>query len=195
MERRTATLTAPAQGLFHVLEGFRLLGAPGVRSIVILPLLVNVLLFAGGMYWALGRFGVWIAWAEDKLPTWLDWLRFLLWPLLVGAALMVAFYTFTIVANFIAAPFNGMLAERVERHLTGQFPAGGGTQGVAGLIRSIPQSLGRELRKLAYYLPRAAVCLLVFLIPVAGGVAGPVVWFLFSAWMMTIQYTDYTFDN
>jgi len=132
---------------------------------------------------------------EEKLPAWLDWLRFLLWPILLLAALMVITYTFSLVANFIAAPFNGLLAERVEQHLTGLPPPGGGTQGVSGLIRSIPKSLSRELRKFVYYLPRAVGCLILFLIPLVGGLLGPVVWFLFSAWMMSIEYTDYTFDN
>lgn len=32
-------------------------------------------------------------------------------------------------------------------------------------------------------------------IPVIGQTVFPVVWFIFSAWMMSIQYCDYPFDN
>lgn len=195
MGRPANTIASPVRGLFHLLRGFQILTAPGVRSIVIIPLLVNILLFAAGMYWAIQKFTAWINYIESKLPGWLDWLKFLLWPILLITALMIIAYSFTIVANFVAAPFNGMLAERAERHLTGQFPSRGATHGISGLIKSIPQSLGRELRKFVYYLPRAVGCLLVFLIPVAGGVMGPVVWFLFTAWMMSIEYSDFTFDN
>ena len=52
--------------------------------------------------------------------------------------------------------------------------------------------MGRELSKLIYYIPRAiGFLLLFFLLPVIG----QVLWFLFSAWMMAIQYCDYPFDN
>ena len=40
-----------------------------------------------------------------------------------------------------------------------------------------------------------AIPLILFLIPVVGQTLAPVLWFLFSAWMMAIQYVDYPFDN
>jgi CysZ protein len=48
------------------------------------------------------------------------------------------------------------------------------------------------MSKLLYYLPRAlGFLLLFFILPVAG----QILWFLFSAWMMAVQYCDYPFDN
>src|SRR5690606_31007012 len=64
--------------------------------------------------------------------------------------------------------------------------------GVAGMLKDIPRTLGRELRKLAYYLPRLLVFgLLFFMLPVVG----QFLWLAFSGWMMAIQYLDYPFDN
>ena len=57
---------------------------------------------------------------ERSDPTGLGGARWLLWPIFALAVMLVGFYTFALVANFIAAPFNGMLAEAVERYLTGQ---------------------------------------------------------------------------
>jgi CysZ protein len=53
----------------------------------------------------------------------------------------------------------------------------------------------REWQKFAWYLPRAIVLLLLYFIPGIGQTVAPVLWFLFSAWMLAIQYCDYPFDN
>lgn len=53
----------------------------------------------------------------------------------------------------------------------------------------------REWQKLAWYLPRAIVLLILYFIPGIGQTVAPVLWFLFSAWMLAIQYCDYPFDN
>lgn len=37
--------------------------------------------------------------------------------------------------------------------------------------------------------------LLLYFIPGVGQTVAPVLWFLFSAWMLAIQYCDYPFDN
>ena len=53
-----------------------------------------------------------INWLLSPLPGWLDWLRYILWPLFAVAAVLVTFFTFSLVANLVASPFNGLLAER-----------------------------------------------------------------------------------
>lgn len=52
----------------------------------------------------------------------------------------------------------------------------------------------RELSKLAYYLPRLLLLLILSFIPVVN-ILAPFLWFLFGAWMMAIQYCDYPMDN
>lgn len=37
--------------------------------------------------------------------------------------------------------------------------------------------------------------LLLYFVPGIGQTVVPVVWFLFGAWMLAIQYCDYPFDN
>ena len=62
-------------------------------------------------------------------------------------------------------------------------------------MKDIPRIMKREWQKLARYLPRAIVLLLLYFIPGVGQTVAPVLWFLFSAWMLAIQYCDYPFDN
>jgi CysZ protein len=110
----------PFAGAACMLQGLRLIGQPGLRRFVAIPLLVNSLLFAGLIWLGWHELETLTAWLEGWLPSWLSWLRWLLWPLFVLTALLIVFYGFSVVANTIAAPFNGLLAERVEQYLTGQ---------------------------------------------------------------------------
>ena len=127
-----------------------------------------------------------------SLPDWLAFLEYLLWPLFVALVLLIVFFTFTLLANIVAAPFNGFLAEKVEVVVRGQdpFPA----FSWAELAAMVPRTLGRELRKLGYFLPRAAALLVLSLIPGLNLIAAPL-WLLFGVWMMAVQYIDYPADN
>jgi len=88
-----------------------------------------------------------------SLPGWLSFLDFLLCPLFVVLLLLMVFFTFTLLANIIAAPFNGFLAEKVEVVVRGEdtFPPFSWNE----LLAMVPRTLKRELRKLSYFLPRA----------------------------------------
>lgn len=98
---------------------------------------------------------------------------------------------FSTLANWIAAPFNGLLAEQLEARLTGATPP---DTGIFGIMKDVPRIMKREWQKLAWYLPRAIVLLvLYFILALANHRAGVVV--LFSARMLAIQYCDYPFDN
>jgi CysZ protein len=178
-------------GMHYLLTGLRLLRQPGLRRYVAVPLLVSTLLFAGALY----GLGHWLEILLDgllgKLPGWLDWLRYLLWPLFALAGVLVVFYTFSIFTNLVAAPFNGMLAEAVEKHLTGQPIDTGGWRALA---RDIVPSLLSELRKLLYFAVRAVPLGILFLVP-GINVAAPFVWALFSAWMLAVEYIDYPMAN
>ena len=179
-----------SSGPGYLIQGFTLLRKPGLRRFVLMPLLINILLFGGLVWWAYG----WVEGASEyligKLPEWLHWLRHVVVPVFVLTSLVVIFYGFSILANLIAAPFNGLLAEAVECHLTGKTLQGDWRQ----LLRDILPSIFSELRKLLYFLLRAVPLLLLLLIPVFN-IAGSVLWVLFSAWMMTVQYIDYPMAN
>ncbi|MDP2560172.1 sulfate transporter CysZ [Psychrobium sp. 1_MG-2023] len=179
-------------GASYFLKGFDLIQTKGLRSFVLIPLIVNVLLFSSAFYYLFLQLDGFFVYLDGYLPEFLSWLKFILWPLAVISLLVVFSFLFSSVANWIAAPFNGLLAEKVECHLTGQ-PAP--TTTTADVVKDIPRTLHREWTKLAYYLPRAIGCLILFFIPIVGQTVAPVLWFLFSAWMMAIQYCDYPFDN
>ncbi|MBV2133753.1 sulfate transporter CysZ [Pseudomonas sp. MAP12] len=184
--------TQALSGPGYLAAGLRLILRPGLRLFVLLPLTINLLLFIGLSVLAFQQFGYWVDALMPGLPGWLSFLEYLLWPLFVVLVLLILFFGFTLLANLIAAPFNGFLAEKVEAVVRGRDdapPFSGGE-----LLAMIPRTLGRELRKLGYFLPRALGLLVLSLIPGLNLIAAPL-WLLFGVWMMAVQYIDYPADN
>ncbi|HEY9199821.1 MAG TPA: sulfate transporter CysZ [Gammaproteobacteria bacterium] len=180
------------KGFAYLLEGLRLIRLPGLRRFVVIPLLVNTLLFTGLMFAAVYGFERLLDYLLSFLPDWLHWLQYLLWPLFAVSVLLILVYSFTLIANLIAAPFNGVLAEAVEKHLGGQSLEQTGNW--RALLADIVPSLLSELQKLGYFGLRALPLLLLFVIP-GINLAAPVLWTVFSAWMLALEYADYPLGN
>ncbi len=178
------------QGFQFLLSGFKLILKPGVRFYVLIPLLINSLLFASAIIYGASSLNELIGWLIAKW-SWMEWIEWLLWPVFVIIALAIVFFGFSIVANLIGAPFNSFLAEAVERTLTGQKTE---SDCNLPLIQIIIVSIKNEFQKLLYFVIRALPLLLIFMIPMVN-IAAPVIWFLFTAWMLALEYGDYPMGN
>ena len=184
------------QSASYVVKGWRLVRQPGLRRFVLFPLLVNLLVFGGIGWWvsawatdwldSLGLFSRWGDWwIVQALQTVLNWL--------VSVILVFSLaFVFTLLANLIGAPFNGLLAERVEAYLTGK--GTGPSPSWLTLINSLPRLMGSEIRKLLYLLICILPLLLLQFIPLINLLA-PVLLFLFGAWMFALEYMDYPLGN
>lgn len=179
-------------GFGYFFYGIKLATTPGLRRFVLLPLLANIIIIGAGLYYVLGQMNIWVDDIMSFLPGFLSWLSYLLWPLMTIAILVVSMYYFTTLTNFIASPFNGLLAEKVERMLDGHKPE---DEGIGAFFKDMPRIFAREWRKLIYTLPKMIGLFILLLIPGLGQTIGPIVWFLFASWMCAIQYCDYPFDN
>lgn len=180
-------------GAAYFFDGFSLILTKGLKRFVLVPLVINILLFSIAFYFLLDYIQASVDYLVNIVPEWMgfikDALAYILWPIAVITVLLIFALLFGTLANWIAAPFNGLLCEKVERHLTG---ASLGNEGILDAIKDTPRMFSREISKFGYFIPRALGFLLIFfLVPVIG----QVVWFLFSAWMMAVQYVDYPFDN
>jgi CysZ protein len=119
-------------------------------------------------------------------------LHWLLWLLFILTVLVVLFYTFSLVANLIAAPFNGLLAERVEKMIA---PASSAPRPSADSSwRDLLFSPLAELRKLLYFVVWAIPLVVLSFVPVAN-VAAPVLWAVSTSWMLALEYADYPLGN
>jgi CysZ protein len=188
-----AAMPAPAlSGPQYLSQGLKLVLSPGLRLFVLLPLSINLVLFCGLIYLAIHQFGMWVDTFMPTLPDWLSFLSYVLWPLFVALVLLMVFFSFTMIANIIAAPFNGFLSEKVEAVVRGVDESPAFSWGE--LAAMVPRTLAREARKLGYMLPRMLGLFILSFIPVVNLVAAPL-WLLFGVWMMAIQYIDYPADN
>lgn len=182
-------LAAPFKGLGYLFQGFPLLFHKGIRPFVVVPLLINIVLFSVAIWFSFQQFDHWM---DQLLPTWLDWLMWLVWPLFAVLIFFAVFYTFAILANLIAAPFNALLSERIEAKLNGlPIPEFQG-------YRTIPAIMARTFRseaaKLIYMLKWLVVLLLITFIPVVNVIA-PFAWAFYGAWMLALEYADYPMGN
>jgi CysZ protein len=177
-------------GVNGLLAGFGLLLKPGIRIFVLIPLTINVVIFSVLIYFAYSQFNSWTVAVLNYLPDWLDFIDWLLWTIFYAMISLVVVFTFSILANLVAAPFNGFLAEAVYVYLTGEKPS----QAARPIWAEIIYSVGREITKMIYYLPRLILLFILSFIPVVN-FAMPFIWLLFGAWMMAIQYFDYPMDN
>lgn len=176
-------------GAGYFFKGFELIRMKGIRRFVFIPLVINLVLFSIAFYYMFIQLQTYMEVIAAWLPEWMSWLSAVIWPVALLFILVMFSFIFSSVANWIAAPFNGLLSEKMEALLTNEQPPSGDA---FDIIKDIPRTLSREWCKFRYYLPRAiGFFLLYWIIPVVG----QIVWFLFLAWMMAVQYKDYPFDN
>ncbi len=180
-------------GANMLLEGFKLLREPRLRRFVVVPLLLNIVLFSVMMFIAGHYFSEMTTWLLAKLPSWLQWLSWLLWIIFAFGFVFIAGFCFTSVATLLGAPFNAMLSEQVELLLTDTLPESASATMLA-TFKDVPRTMKRQLAIIGYFIPRAVVLLILFLIPVVSLIASPC-WFVFSSWSLALQYMDYPMDN
>lgn len=182
----------PFQVIGAYFKALPILFSPSLRLFILVPLLANIGLMALLYMVAFSYFGDLTAYLMSWLP---DWLSFLSWLFYLGFSLLSAislFYAFSVGVNIIAAPFNGILAEKVEAKLSGESIESDLSFRKVCLL--ISQSVVRELQKMLYFLPRFILLFILSMIPVVN-IITPFLWLLFGAWVLAIQYMDYSFDN
>lgn len=160
-----------------------MLGQPGIRRYVWLPILMNMVLLIGGIYLLTSELVHWPGFDSG----WLSWLAWLIIPLFVILSSLISGYFFSAILLLLASPFYGMLAGEIEKENGIQVP----DETLASLIG---RTLVRELVKMKYYLPRYLLLLLLSFVP-GVNLLMPFVWFWFGSWVMALQYSDYTMDN
>lgn len=171
-----------------LLQGFKLLLKPGIRAYIIIPLLSNILAFAAMLY---GFYRLAIQSQHgllDWLPSWLGFLSYLIWPIMLILALLWLFYGFSVLGNLIAAPFNAFLSEAVEKHYG--YPCANSPLSIIGLAKMVVKSLLRELRKLFYSIKWWLLAFIISFFPVINLLS-----LVIAAWLIAIQYLDYPADN
>jgi CysZ protein len=182
-------LTYPFKGMRFVFlqhpELIRFWGPP----ILIVLTLIALVLFAG---WELEDDVVSWMWAPPSGEGWMGWLLSALHGLLRALVTLVLWVlglvAVVFASNVIAAPFNDLLSEEVERLVTGRE---GPRFSLAVLARDVVRTVLLELAKLSLYFAVMAPTFLLSFIPVIGPVLYAVVGFLFTTLYFAVDYIDW----
>lgn len=173
--------------LLILIDGIELMLHKGVKRYVLIPMLINTLLFIALFSYGFQQMGELQGWVSSYLPSWLNWLGWLVWPIYFLAFWFFMTFLFIGIANIIASPFNAILSEKVEA-LRGypSAPSGGAKE----WLMLIPLTLIRELQKLLASLKWLLLMAILFFIPGLN-----ILSFFIGAWLLAIQYLDCPADN
>lgn len=171
---------------------------PRLWPLVIVPALINVVLFVGAaavVVWnadnLLGTF-----WARPAVDAWYAWGMLALWYLAWFAALLLglvlAYVVVLLVGGIVASPFNDVLSERTEMLLTGrsEMPQGG-----TGFWGGVLHSIGSTTAITGLYLALMLPVLLLNVVPGVGSMAATVVGSVVGAFFVALEYADTTFER
>ncbi|MCK5872209.1 MAG: sulfate transporter CysZ [Methylococcales bacterium] len=178
-----------------LLKGLGFLLKPQLRKFLVIPILINFLLY--GIAIGLAYFymdGI----LDALLPQWLKsiaWLSgilILIKGLIFIVSLVIYFFTFTLLANLIASPFYDKLSEHTLKLLIENNNTGEMLENYAD--PSWIENLKAEWQHIRYLL-----CWLIFLvifsmIPVINIIA-PILWVLWGAWGIGLEYLAYPLAN
>ena len=178
-----------ARGTQAMARALSLLNKPGVRIYVIVPLMINLLLFGALVWYGYSQFNLLVEWLMSFVPSFLEFIEWLIWIFFGVLAAIIVFFSFTPIANIVAAPFNALMSEKIEIELTGKAASSN-----ISFARMAVDAIGSQLRKLVYIMFWALGLFLVSLIPVVNLVA-PVLWIVFGSWLLSLEYFDYPMGN
>ncbi len=171
-------------GIECFMTGARMAFTPEVRPFVILPAAVSLVIIVSGLALAFSYVTDLSNYLISGLPSWLEFLEWILEPLLYLMGLLIGAWTFGLLATVIGSPFLGDLSMRVEKLAMEPVP----------WWRQIGPALMREVRKLLYHLPRLLLLVVCSIVPLVNTFA-PLLWLGFGAWMMAVQFCDYPMEN
>lgn len=111
-----------SRGFFAPFRSVRVLRRnPRLIQYILVPFLINTLVFSGAVYLGLDFFGSTVV---DFIPQGEAWywavLYWFLWVVAVLLTAVLVFFSFTVVGNLLASPFNDLLSERTEEVLSGK---------------------------------------------------------------------------
>lgn len=185
-------MNTPSHALHHLHQGFKLIQHKSVRGFILWPIIINVFLFVCVSIYAYGEMMNWIESWMSSLHLGIAFLTSIIKCFVILFLIIAVMFSFAIVTTLITAPFYCLVAEKVAIILNHPVPITPMT--IEAMWQLCWRSLSRELQKLLYYLPRVLLLIIITVIP-ATTVISPILWSLWGAWLMSIQFIDYAADN
>jgi CysZ protein len=176
------------RGFGYPLRAVRfLVKKPGLWKYLVIPFAVNLLIFTLSVYFGLDMFSGLL---EAYAPSTEHWygiiLYYLAWIVALVLTVVVVFFSFTLVGNLIASPFNELLSERCEELRRGALPEQRFRLG--GFWREARFALLVEIKKLSVFVLCMLLLLALNLIPGVGSVFYAVLAPVFTLFFLVVEY-------
>jgi CysZ protein len=182
-------------GFSYPLGAWRFLSRnKGLYKYILLPLFINIVVFGAGGYWGVSLLHDFIAGFLPESQAWYwAWLSYILTFVVTIAVLVLAFFSFTVIGNIVAAPFNDLLSEQVEKRLTGrhlQVPADMPDQ----LVQAV-KTVRVEVQKMFVFLLGLVILFAFNIVPVLGSVIYALLAAFWTILFLAAEYTGYVFSR
>lgn len=168
---------------------------PELRRFVLIPLLINGILFSYGLWqgWVWVKpLWTWFDYMTTGWWAWLSWLRWALLPVVILSYLTMVGTVTTLVAGWVGALFNAQLSNAVEEQLTGRFTP---PSSLATILAEILPALKDELGMVVYALTRMILLLILCMVIPGAQLVAPGLWFGLGAWLVAINYAACPMGN
>lgn len=177
-----------ARGFSYPLRAVKFLGKrPGLLKYLAIPFAINLLVFSLSVYFGLDMFDHLL---QNYAPSTQVWygviLYYLAWTVALLLTTVLVFFTFTVVGNLIASPFNELLSERCEAIRLGELPEQRFSLG--RFWQESKYALLVEIKKLAVFI----ICMLLLsainLIPGLGSAIYALLAPLLTLFFLVVEY-------
>jgi CysZ protein len=166
------------------------LNNPRLLKYVLIPFLINTVVFSVAVYFGLDFFNDTVIYHIPHGDAWY-WLLlyYLLWIIAVLATAVLVFFSFTVVGNLVASPFNDLLSERTEQLLTGEKTDEPFSLRI--FWRDTRRTLAVEIKKMSAFVAGMVLLLLLNLVPVVGNILYPLFAILLTLFFLVVEYLGY----
>ncbi|MDY0270836.1 sulfate transporter CysZ [Trichloromonas sp.] len=184
-----------SRGFFSHWQSARfLLHHPSLWKYVLIPFLINLVVFSGSVYFGMDFFNDSVVQLIPRGEAWY-WatLYYFLWILAGVVTTVVVFFSFTVIGNLIASPFNDLLSERTEDLIAGQ--RNEETFSLVTFGRDAFATLAVEVKKISIFVIMMLALLLLNLLPVIGSLFYSVLAVLLTLFFLVVEYMGFVFSR
>ena len=181
-----------SRGFFSPFRSLVLLkNKPRLLLYILIPFLINFAVFTGAVYLGLDFFGGTVV---EQIPQGDAWywsiLYWFLWVVAVLLTSVLVFFSFTVVGNLVASPFNDLLSERTEQILTGK--TNDEPFSLGQFARDAGKTVLMELRKMWVFVVVMVLILPLNLIPGFGNGLYTILAIMLTLFFLSVEYLSFT---
>lgn len=160
---------------------------PGLLKYLAIPLTINILVFSLSVYFGLDLFEGLLETYAPSTDVWYGMaLYYLSWTVAMLLTSVVVFFSFTVVGNLIASPFNELLSEHTEALQVGRKPDE--RFSVGRFWKEAKNSIFVEIKKLSFFTVCMLLLLAINLVPGIGSMVYAVLAPIFTLFFLVIEY-------